>query len=135
MIVADTSLIADFSIHTEHSAVAEAVCAADSAWAAPLLWRSEYRATLLKYMRHAGMKFEAAVAALRLAEEMVAGREYSVDAAKVLELAHRTKCSAYDCEYVALAQDLDVALVTTDKQVLKAFPGRAMLPADFLKQP
>jgi predicted nucleic acid-binding protein len=134
MIVVDTNLIAYFSIHTEHSALAEAVCAVDSTWAAPLLWRSEYRATLMKYVRHAGMKFESAMGSLQLAEETVAGREYSVDGRKVLELAYRRKCSTYDCEYVALAQDLNVVLVTTDTQVLKAFPELAILPADFANQ-
>jgi len=133
MIVADTSLIAYFSIHTEHSALAEAVCAADAVWAAPLLWRSEYCATLLKYMRHAGMNFEAAIGSLQLAEETVAGREYSVDARKVLELAYRTKCSAYDCEFVALAQDLNVELVTADVQVLRAFPKIAVSLEKFVK--
>lgn len=133
MIVADTNLIAYFSIHTEGSALAEAVCAADSVWVAPLLWRSEYRATLLKYVRHAGMSFEAAISSLRLAEETVAGREYSVDARKVLELAYQSKCSAYDCEYVALALDLGVPLVTTDKQVLKAFPKTAVAMEKFVK--
>ena len=134
MIVADTNLIAYFSIHTECSALAEAVCAADSIWVAPLLWRSEYRGILLKYVRYAGMNFEAAISSLRLAEEMVAGREYSVDARKVLELAYQTKCSAYDCEYVALAQDLDVPLVTADKQVLKAFPKIAVALEKFARR-
>ena len=134
MIVADTNLIAYFSIHTEHSAQAEAVCAVDSVWVAPLLWRSEFRATLLKYIRHAGMGYEAAISSLRLAEEAVGGREYSVDARKVLELAYRSNCSAYDCEFVALAQDLGVELVTTDKQVLKAFPEVAVSLGDFAKK-
>ena len=134
MIVADTNLLAYFSMRTEYSALAEAVCAVDSAWAAPMLWRSEYRAALLKYIRHAGMNFEAGMSSLRLAEEMVAGREYSVDARKVLELAYRTKCSAYDCEFVSLAQDLSVKLVTTDKQVLKVFPDVAISLADFAKR-
>jgi predicted nucleic acid-binding protein len=134
MIVADTNLIAYFSIHTEHSALAEAVCAVDSIWAAPLLWRSEYRATLLKYIRHAGMNFEAAISSLRLAEETVAGREYAVEARKVLELAYRTQCSAYDCEYVALAQELDVPLVTADKQLVAAFPKIAVSLEKFAKK-
>ena len=133
MIVADTNLIAYFSIHTECSALAEAVCAVDSIWAAPLLWRSEYRATLMKYINHAGMNFETAIGSLRVAEEAIAGREYAVDARKVLELAMQSKCSAYDCEYVALAQDLGVPLVTADKQVLRAFPKIAVSLEKFVK--
>jgi predicted nucleic acid-binding protein len=133
MIVADTNLIAFFSIYTEHSTLAEAVCAADSIWIAPLLWRSEYCATLMKYINHAGMNFETAVSSLRVAEDAIAGREYAVDARKVLELAIQSKCSAYDCEYVALAMDLDVPLVTADKQVLRAFPKTAVSLDKFVK--
>lgn len=134
MIVADTNLIVYFSIYTEHSTLAEAVCAADSIWVAPLLWRSEYRATLMKYINHAGMNFETAVSSLRVAEEAIAGREYTVDARKVLELAIQSKCSAYDCEYVALAMDLGVPLVTMDKQVLRAFPKIAVSLEKFAKK-
>ena len=134
MIVADTNLIAYFSIHTECSALAEAVCAVDSIWAAPLLWRSEYRATLMKYINHAGMNFETAISSLRVAEEAIAGREYAVDARKVLELAMQSKCSAYDCEYIALARDLGVPLVTADKQILRAFPKIAVSLEKFAKK-
>jgi predicted nucleic acid-binding protein len=133
MIVADTNVIAYFSIHTDCSALAEAVCAVDSIWAAPLLWRSEFRATLMKYINHAGMNFETAISSLRVAEEAIAGREYTVDARKVLELAMQSKCSAYDCEYVALAQDLGVPLVTTDKQILRVFPKTAVSMEKFVK--
>lgn len=133
MIVADTNLIAYFSIYTECSTLAEAVCAVDSIWTAPLLWRSEYRATLMKYINRGGMNFETAVSSLRVAEESVAGREYAVDARKVLELAIQSKCSAYDCEYVALAQDLGVPLVTADRQILKAFPKTAVSMEKFVK--
>jgi predicted nucleic acid-binding protein len=48
-----------------------------------------------------------------------------------LGLAHDSGCSPYDCEYVALAQDLDTPLVTTDGPVLDAFPDTAVSPADF----
>ena len=133
MIVADTNLIAYFSIYTDHSTLAEAVCAVDSIWTAPLLWRSEYRATLMKYINHAGMNFETAISSLRVAEEVIAGREYTVDARKVLELAMQSKCSAYDCEYVALAMDLGVPLVTADKQILRAFPKIAVSLEKFVK--
>lgn len=35
-------------------------------------------------------------------------------------------CSAYDCEFVALAADLTVPLVTTDKKLVKSFPDIAI---------
>jgi predicted nucleic acid-binding protein len=57
---------------------------------------------------------------------MMGGREYTV-----LTLATRSRCSAYDCEFVAVAQDLGVPLVTTDRQVLRAFPSVAVRPEAF----
>jgi len=44
----------------------------------------------------------------------------------VLQLVSESKCSAYDCEFVALARDLNVKLVTVDKQILREFPGDAI---------
>lgn len=134
MIVADANLIAYFSIHSEHSALAEAVYAADPIWNAPLLWRSEYLNTLAKYMQHRGMGLESALLSLRSAEEIIGGREYRISSERILELAQKSDCSAYDCEYVALAQDLDVPLVTTDKQVLREFPKIAVSLENFAKK-
>ena len=50
---------------------------------------------------------------------------------EVLQLAVDSGCSAYDCEFVALAEWLDAHLVTFDRAVLRAFPERAMAPASF----
>ena len=59
---------------------------------------------------------------------------YNVSSEKVLELACDSGCTAYDCEYVALAQELGVPLVTTDKQVLRAFPKTAVSLEKFAKK-
>ena len=48
--------------------------------------------------------------------------EYDVTSLDVLKLAELSECSAYDYEFVALAKDLDIPLITLDKKVLKAFP-------------
>ena len=37
-----------------------------------------------------------------------------------------SECSAYDCEFIALAIKLDAKVVMMDKKVLRAFPKRAM---------
>ena len=60
MIVADTNIIAHLTIRGEFSPLAEAVYAADASWVAPLLWRSEYRNTLMKYIEHRGMTIGSA---------------------------------------------------------------------------
>jgi predicted nucleic acid-binding protein len=131
VIVADANAIAQLTIRSEHSALAEAVYAADAAWAAPLLWLSEYRHTLASYMRHRGLSLEAALLALRSAEEIIGDRQYNVSSETVLGLARHSGCWAGDCEYVALALDLGVPLVTLDPQILRAFPKTAVAPGKF----
>jgi predicted nucleic acid-binding protein len=68
---------------------------------------------------------------LQETETWTRGREYAVVSHHVLDLAARSGCSAYDCEFVALAEDLNVKLVTNDRQLLKAFPRIAIAPKDF----
>lgn len=133
MIVTDANLVVCLVVQNEQSELAAAVCEADPVWAAPLLWRSELQNALAKYILYGGMSLDAALLALRSAEEVIAGREYRVSSEQVLELVVRSKCTAYDCEYAALAMDLGVPLVTTDKQVLKAFPKTAMSLEQFVK--
>jgi predicted nucleic acid-binding protein len=133
VIVTDTNLIVHLTVRGEFSPLAEAVYAADAAWAAPLLWRSEYRNTLMKYVQYRGMTMASALLSLRSAQEIIGGNSYDVSSEKVLELAMQSKCSAYDCEYVALAEELGVNLVTTDKQVLRAFPKIAVSLEKFVK--
>jgi predicted nucleic acid-binding protein len=50
----------------------------------------------------------------------------------VLEVVDATRLSAYDAEFVALAEELSVPLVTEDKAVLKAFPETALSMDGFL---
>ncbi len=134
MIVADANVIVHLTIRSEFSPLSEAAYAVDASWAAPLLWLSEYRNTLAKYLQHRGMTVESALLSLRSAEEIISGRAYNVASEKVLELVKGSACPAYDCEYVALAQDLGVPFVTTDRQVLKAFPKTAVALEKFAKR-
>lgn len=126
MIVADAGLIAAFALRTRHSVLAEAVCTADPEWAAPALWRSEFCNLLAGCLRQGMLNMETALLSLRSAQEIVGGREYAMAPETVLALAESSGCPAYQCEYVALALDLGVPLVTADRTLLRAFPKTAM---------
>ena len=134
MIVADTNLIVGLCVDGEPTPQAEAIYEMDSVWAVPMLWRSEFRNALAKYLQHRRMEMGQALVAMHMAEETINGREYSVESRKVLELAADSGCSAYASEFIALAVDLGVSLVTSDKQVLRAFPKLAWSPENYLKQ-
>lgn len=131
MIVADTNLLIYLYIEGERTAQAEAVLVQDPLWAVPLLWRSEFRNVLIGLLRKRALNLEDACQIVSEAERAVIGREYSVVSHQVLELAFRSGCSAYDCEFVSLAQDLGVSLITSDRQVLAAFPSIAVSPDVF----
>ena len=131
MIVTDTNLIVYLYVHGQHTGRAEGVLRRDPSWAAPLLWRSEFRNSLVGLVRRRALGLAEAARVASDAERLLAGSEYSVASGSVLQLALRSGCSAYDCEFVALALDLEVRLVTSDRQVLKAFPDTAVSPEDF----
>jgi predicted nucleic acid-binding protein len=54
------------------------------------------------------------------------------DSGEVLRLASASGCTAYDCEFVALALALEAPLVTSDRELLAAFPAVARSPRDHL---
>ena len=126
MIVVDSNVLAYLYLPTEHTAAAEALLQRDPEWAAPVLWRSEFRNILAGQMRRKTISFEQANALQREAESLLEGAEFEVDSLSVLELVRDSDCSAYDCEFVALAMKLGAKLVTLDKKLLRAFPKRTV---------
>ena len=133
MIVADANLIADLLLGGRAAKVAESVFERDAMWAAPILWRSEFRSVLAAYMRQRDLSITDAWRAHELAERLFVGREFAIGGEAVLRLVAASGCSAYDCEYVALAQELAAPLVTRDRQVLREFPTVAVTPKHFIE--
>ena len=126
MIVVDTNLLVYVLLPGDRTRQAEAAFARDPEWVAPLLWRSEFRNVLVGYMHRGTLSLEAALAVVHAAERRMTGREFTVSSSSVLALTAQSGCSAYDCEFLALAQDLRVKLVTVDRQILAAFPSAAV---------
>ena len=133
MIVADANLVVYFAVETEQSQAAKRVWEIDPDWSATRLWRAEFLNALVKYMRAGRLTLESATAAFRTGEEVMSGREFESDPDEVLNLAMNSQCSAYDCEYVALALRLGVPLVTSDRRILREFPDVAVSPEAFIQ--
>lgn len=130
MIVVDSNIVAYLYLPCDFTSQAEALYQRDPDWIAPLLWRSEFRNILAGYMRRKIFSFDTAHALQLEAESLLAGAEHEMDSRLVLELVRDSNCSAYDCEFIALALTLGVKLVTMDAKLLKAFPECAVaLPA------
>jgi len=126
MIVVDTNVVAYLLLGGEKTAGARLAFRKDPAWAAPLLWRSEFRNVLAAYLRRGTLRLSDALEVMRDAEALFRGAEYSVESGDVLKLVAESGCSAYDCEFVALAQQLGVPLLTSDAEILKDFAQTAI---------
>lgn len=133
MIVPDTNLIAYLLLGGTGTSAARAVFIHDPEWAAPLLWRSEFRSVLAGYLRRGELRVADAIAAQRKAEELLVGREHVVRSERVFRLVESSTCSAYDCEFVALAEQLRVPLVTSNRRILKDFPSVAVSPSRYVE--
>lgn len=131
MIVVDVNVLAYLILPGPQRPLAQRVLRRDAGWAAPLLWRSEFRSVLASYIRQRDLGVDEAVQAYVWAARVLAERELSVSTERVLALVAQSACTAYDCEYVALAEELDVPLVTADRQVQRAFPDRACSLKEF----
>ena len=123
MIVVDTNVVAYLLLPGPQTAAAEALLEGHPTWAAPPLWRSEWHNVLCGYLRSGSLTLEQVIALQLQAETLVIGHEEPVQSEAVLQLAASSGCSAYDCEFVAAAQQLDAPLVTADRALLKAFPA------------
>lgn len=132
MIIADTNLLIYFHVPGEHTADATLVFQKDQDWVAPILWRSEFRNTMMLYYRKNILSLDQILLYTKAAERLLAGREYQVQTQPILRLAAQSGCTAYDCEFVALAQELHTPLITADKQILRAFPETAVSPQQYL---
>jgi predicted nucleic acid-binding protein len=133
MIVVDTNIIVYLYISGDRSQQVENLLSKDPEWIAPELWLSEFKNVLSLYLRQNLLTFAEILLILQQAEALLAQNEYKVASTEVMALVNTSNCSAYDCEFVALAQHLDVRLVTVDKKLIKNFPKIAISLEDFLQ--
>jgi predicted nucleic acid-binding protein len=132
MIVADTNIITYLLLPSSYSDDLDALYRAEPDWAVPTLWRSEFRNVLALYLRKEIITLKQAILLEQNADLVVAHNEFTVSSIDVLTLVDKSNCSAYDCEFVALAHTLETKLITQDKKILREFPETALSVSDFL---
>ena len=132
MIVADTNLLIHLLVDGPNTETAMDVRQKDPDWRAPFLWRSEFRNAMAGYVRSGLMTVEQGIRITREAESLMFYKDHLVNSTAVLRLVADSTSSAYDCEFVALANHLNTPLITSDSRLLRDFPDRALAPDLFL---
>jgi len=131
VIVVDSNVIFYLQVKGGRTDEARRLYRKDPDWFAPRLWRSEVRNGLALYLRRRILTIEAALGTMERAERAMQGRERDVQSAPVLRLAADSGCTAYDCEYIWLAQDLGLPLLTADEELLAKFKSTAVSMREF----
>ena len=126
MIVVDTNVIAYLFLEGEHTPEAERVLKIDPDWVSSRLWRSEFRSVLALYLKKKTISFDQSLNIAQAAELFMREKEYEPFSPEILRLVLDSRCSAYDCEFVALAQAFNAPLVTSDERILKHFSSTAV---------
>jgi predicted nucleic acid-binding protein len=126
VIVVDTNLVAYAVLPGERTEDALALAERDPDWIAPALWRGELRNVLATLMRVRRLPLARALAAFRAAEQLVTDATIEPSTEQCLRLAARGGVSAWDAEFVFVAEALDLPLVTADKRLVRAFPRRVV---------
>lgn len=127
----DTNVVAYYWLPGPRTEEAIALRKKADAWFVPQLWRSEFRNVLAGYIRTGNLNASQARAVVRAAESDMVEFEREVDSVDVLNLVERSECSAYDCEFVALAMAMGFLLITEDARILRDFPNAAVSMAAF----
>jgi predicted nucleic acid-binding protein len=131
VIVVDTNLVAYAVLPGTRTADALRIAERDAEWVAPALWRRELRNVLATMMRVRQLPLAHAIRAFAAAEQLVTDATIEPSNEECLRLAARGRVSAWDAEFVFVAEALGLPLVTADRRLARAFPGR-VVPLDDL---
>ena len=131
MIVVDTNVIAYRFIAGDKTKPALRLEKYDADWRVPYLWRYEYLNVLSTLTKNSIIKENQGIIIWQNTLGYLNGREYGVDAEKVLRISIHSGISAYDACYIILAQSLNTKCATSDNKLVRLFPERTLFLDDF----
>ena len=134
MIVVDTNIVAYALIDGEHTGQSRALWQADPDWRLPVFWRYEFLNVLAAFVRRGGMDRQRASRLWTAARGWCHPMECTVDGAAALRLAIDQDLSAYDAQFVVLAQLLGIPLVSEDARLSQRCSETVVSMAEYLAQ-
>lgn len=132
MIVVDVNVIAYLLIQGDKTASAQQVYRNEPEWHVPTLWRHEFLNVLATFVRHGGGGITDAEVLWQRGLSSLSSHEHSVDMVDALHLATQHGISAYDAQYISLANALGTPCITEDQRLQKVFPNTAYSMAQFI---
>lgn len=132
MIVADTNIITYLLVEGDKTELAQKAFQRDSHWVMPYLWRYEFLNVLATLVKFRGLSLQDAQRIWQEALDLFALHERDVNLSLSLQIATEYNCSAYDAQYVVLAQSLEVVCLTEDKKLRQKFPKDTVSLQEFL---
>jgi predicted nucleic acid-binding protein len=121
MIVVDVNIIAYLLIQGDKTVLAQTLFRQDPDWQVPALWQHEFLNILATYVRAGGGQLADVQWLWQVARQLFGPATHDVQMEQALHLATAHTVSAYDAQYVVLAQTLAIPLVSEDQRLQRAF--------------
>lgn len=132
MIVVDTNIIAYLFIKGERTEQARQLYAQDPDWTTTPLWQHEFLNVLATMVKQGNRTVADALHLWHQAQALMLNQEKTITLSEALILATTHGISAYDAQYLTLAERLNCVLITEDKRLVQKFPDSAMTIQAFL---
>ena len=132
MIVVDANILIYSMIKCEQSPLVQKLRGKDADWRTAALCLHETLNVLATYHRREVLTLAQCRTLLGHAERFIEAAQCEVAMDTALAVAAQYAVTGYDAQYVALAQSLNVPLITQDRKLRKAVPGIAFSREEFL---
>jgi predicted nucleic acid-binding protein len=132
MIVIDANILIYALIECDNSRLIPKLKAKDANWRTTELCRHETLNVLATYQRRGVLTLEQCRELLSHANQFITQAQCEVDFAASLDIAAKHGISGYDAQYVALATNLSVPLISEDRKLRQAVPETVISIQQFI---
>ncbi len=133
MIVVDSNIVAARNLTSSLTSQANDLEEKDPVWIVPVLWRYEFQNILATAIKAKQIKPEQALDVWDKVSKILSENECEPSSSRVIELVARYGITAYDGQFIAVALEMGVPLVTEDREFQDKFPGVAVSIHEFVQ--